>query len=56
MAKLTEAEILKRLDELGAQTVAEIERLHRDGWGAQAIKVETNVPLRLVNAVIACIA
>ena len=56
MAKLTEAEILKRLDELDTKTAAEIERLYWENLDAQAIKVETNVPLRLVNAVIACIA
>lgn len=56
MARLTEAEILKRLDEIDTKTAAEIERLYWENLDAQAIKVETNVPLRFINAVIACIA
>lgn len=57
MAKLTEAEILKRLDELDAKTAAEIERLYSAGCSAQYTKTRlTTTPLRLINAVIACVA
>ena len=55
MPKLTEKEILARLDEADAKTLAEIERLHREGNCARTIHVETCAPLRVINAVIACI-
>lgn len=54
MPKLTEKEILARLDEADAKTLATIERLHREGNCARTIHVETGAPLRVVNAVIAC--
>ena len=55
MPKLTEKEILARLDEADAKTLATIERLHREGNSARAIHIETCAPLRVVNAVLACI-
>ena len=55
MPKLTEKEILARLDEADAATLATIERRYREGSDAHAIHIETRAPLRVVNAVIACI-
>ena len=55
MPKLTEKEILARLDEVDGETLAAIERLRREGNCARTIHVETCAPLRVVNAVIACI-
>ena len=55
MPKLTEKEILARLDEVDAETLATIERMIKAGSLPNNIKLVTGAPLRVINAVIACI-
>ena len=63
MPKLTEKEILARLDEADAKTLADIEKTLADiekmlkaGHLPNNIKLATGAPIRVVNAVAACIA
>ena len=56
MPKLTEKEILARLDEVDAKTLATIERMLRAGSLPNNIKLATDAPIRVINAVAACIA
>ena len=56
MPKLTEKEILARLDEADAKTLAAIEKLLKAGSLPNNIKLATGAPIRVVNAVAACIA
>ncbi len=55
MPKLTEKEILARLDELDAKTLATVERMLNAGSTPSNIKLATGAPIRVVNAVIACV-
>lgn len=56
MPKLTEKEILARLDETDAKTLAAIEKMLKAGSLPNNIKLATGAPIRVVNAVAACIA
>ena len=56
MPKLTEKEILARLDEADAKTLADIEKMLKAGHLPNNIKLATGAPIRVVNAVAACIA
>lgn len=56
MPKITEKEILARLDETDAKTLADIEKMLKAGSLPNNIKLATGAPLRVVNAVAACIA
>ena len=56
MPKLTEKEILARLDEADDKTLAAIEKMLKAGSLPNNIKLATGAPIRVVNAVAACIA
>lgn len=56
MPKLTEKEILARLDETDAKTLADIEKMLKAGSLPNNIKLATGAPIRVVNAVAACVA
>lgn len=56
MPKLTEKEILARLDEADAKTLATIEKMLKAGGLPNNIKLATGAPVRVINAVAACIA
>jgi len=56
MPKITEKEILARLDETDAKTLAAIEKMLKAGSLPNNIKLATGAPIRVVNAVAACIA
>ena len=56
MPKITEKEILARLDEADAKTLAAIEKMLKAGSLPNNIKLATGAPIRVVNAVAACIA
>lgn len=55
MPKLTEKEILARLDEADAKTLATVEWMLKAGCTPKEINLATDTPLRVINAVIACI-
>lgn len=56
MPKITEKEILARLDETDAKTLAAIEKMLKAGSLPNNIRLATGAPIRVVNAVAACIA
>ena len=56
MPKITEKEILARLDEADAKTLAAIEKMLKAGSLPNNIRLATGAPIRVVNAVAACIA
>lgn len=49
--EMTQIETARRLNEMTTDQIARVARYINEGFGAQSIKIETGLPLRLVNAV-----
>lgn len=48
---MTEDEMNRRLSEIPEDRLSQIRKLIDEGFGAQSIRIETGVSIRLINAV-----